>query len=229
MNYLSLYFNTEDNNMPILGSLPTSGSKRCISFCEVLNEWVDDSNAISTKVDEELEKQNETYRKYLQEDHSDLGPHYHAFQSSIPLMNGYEAYVGMYWPQTSGDEPDIEVALIKDCDVRGVGYIMAMAPASQDNHRIEPVFFTERFLEIYGDCTKSPRSLFFLDDIWYESLFSEDDMGEVRWLLPKGVAFGYRYCHFCVFNEFNDVLKYPDGNVSPDDRDNLLDSLWNDI
>ena len=228
MDALKLKFNTEGNNMPILGSLPTSGSKNYNSFCEVTNELAGSSNAVYEKLSEELRKRDEIYQKYLQEDHSDIGPHFHTFDD-IPLINGYKACTGVSWPQEVGDEADINIALIKDCDVRGVGYIMAMAPASQDNHRIEPVFFTERFLEIYGYCTKSARSLFFLDDIWYESLFSENDMGEVRWLLPEGVAFGYRYCRFCIFNEFNDVLKYPAGNVSPDDRDNLLDSLWDDI
>lgn len=227
MDHLKLKFNTEDNNMPIRGSLPTSGSKNYNSLCEVTNELAGSSNAVYKKLSEKLRKRDEIYQKYLQEDHSDIGPHFHAFDD-IPLINGYKACTGVSWPQKVGDEADINIALIKECDVKNISYVMVIVRPSLDDEA-EPVFVTENFLQNYGDCTKSARSLFFLEAVLYDSLLSENGMGEVRWLLSKGVAFGYRYCHFCVFNEFNDVLKYPAGNVSPDDRDNLLDSLWNDI
>lgn len=40
---------------------------------------------------------------------------------------------------------------------------------------------------------------------------------EVRWLFSEGLAFGYKYCKFYVFNEFTDAVKYSDDSLSEDD------------
>lgn len=225
MKKINFHINTEDNNMPILGSLPTSGSKKYNSFCEVDDELSGIFDAIFEQLGGELKKRDEIYLKYFQEDHSDIGPHFHAFDD-IPLMNGYKGCNGTFWSQEARNT--VAVAVIKECDVRNISYVMTLIHPSPDDE-LEPAFFTEKFLQNYGVCTKSPRNLFFLETAYNDSLFSENDMGEIRLLLSKGVAFGYRYCHFCVFNEFTDVLKYPAGNVSSEDRDALRDSLWNDI
>ena len=46
----------------------------------------------------------------------------------------------------------------------------------------------------------------------------------MRWLFSEGLAFGYKYCKFYVFNEFTDAVKYSDDSLSEDD---LFDLIWN--
>lgn len=92
------------------------------------------------------------------------------------------------------------------------------------NNTDEPqlAFFTRLFFEYFSDTTKFGKNLFFVDAAL--NGYISECSGEVRWLFSEGLAFGYKYCKFYVFNEFTDAVKYSDDSLSEDD---LFDLIWN--
>lgn len=44
----------------------------------------------------------------------------------------------------------------------------------------------------------------------------------MRWLFSEGLAFGYKYCKFYVFNRFTDQIKYQGEELTDDMKKNLI-------
>ena len=149
----------------------------------------------------------------------DIGSHCHAFPS-FDLGDGYIAYVGMFWPEM---KENLAISLTKEFVLENGGDDMTMGIINPNNTD-EPqlAFFTRLFFECFSDATKFGKNLFFVDAAL--NGYISECSGEVRWLFSEGLAFGYKYCKFYVFNEFTDAVKYSDDSLSEDD---LFDLIWN--
>lgn len=81
------------------------------------------------------------------------------------------------------------------------------------------------FFENLSDSTTFGKDLFFTD-AGLNGYISECS-GEVRWLFSEGVAIGYKYCRFFVFNDFTDRDKYQGEELTDKMIDEFEDRLWN--
>lgn len=217
-------FNPYSHRLFTVNSLPASGKREYVSLCEVLGEYSDNYDYFHERINDEIQKNLEVYKSYSEADHSDLGSHCHVFPS-FDFGNGYTAHVGMYWPEVK-DYP--AVSLTKDFVLEDGGDDLTLGLIAPENMEDPvPAFFTRPFFECFSDSTKFGKNLFFLD-AGITGYVSSLASGETRWLFSEGVAQGYKYCRFYVFNDFTDRIKYKEDNDLTDDMMDELDNLlWN--
>lgn len=103
---------------------------------------------------------------------------------------------------------------------------MTLGMIHPDNlEEAEPAIFTEMFFDGLSSSTKFGKNLFFTGA--GSNGYISECSGEVRWLFSEGVAIGYKYCRFFVFNEFTNRIKYQEEELTDDVMDELNDLLWN--
>lgn len=215
-------FNFDDNNLFTANILPIPSKQEYSCLCEVIEEFCGNSNYLIDKVSQGIKKNALLYQDYSNADHSDIGSHCHAFPS-FDLGDGYTAHIGMNWPEM---KEFLIPCLTKEFVLEDGGDGMTLGMIYPDNLEGEiPAFFTRIFFEDFSDSTKFGKNIFFLD-ICRNGYISECS-GEIRWLFSKGVAFGYKYCKFYVFNGFTDQIKYQGEDLTDDMKEELDDLLWN--
>ena len=211
--------NFDGNNLFTANISPIPSKQEYGCLCEVTKEYNGNLNYLMSKIGQAIKKNTLLYQDYSNADHLDIGSHCHAFPS-FDLGDGYIAYVGMFWPEM---KENLAISLTKEFVLENGGDDMTMGIINPNNTD-EPqlAFFTRPFLECFSDATKFGKNLFFVDAAL--NGYISECSGEVRWLFSEGLAFGYKYCKFYVFNEFTDAVKYPDDSLSEDD---LFDLIWN--
>ena len=187
--------NFDGNNLFTANISPIPSKQEYGCLCEVTKEYNGNLNYLMSKIGQAIKKNTLLYQDYSNADHLDIGSHCHAFPS-FDLGDGYIAYVGMFWPEM---KENLAISLTKEFVLENGGDDMTMGIINPNNTD-EPqlAFFTRLFFECFSDAT--------------------------RWLFSEGLAFGYKYCKFYVFNEFTDAVKYSDDSLSEDD---LFDLIWN--
>ena len=210
-------FDFDGNNLFTVNIPPISSKQEYGCLCEVVEEYGGNLDCLMGKISHVIKKNTLLYQDYSNADHSDIDSHCHAFPS-FDLGDGYIAYVSMFWPEM---KENLAISLTKEFVLEngGDGMIMGII-----NHTDKPqlAFFTKLFFECFSDATKFGKNLFFVDAAL--NGYISECSGEVRWLFSEGLAFGYKYCKFYVFNEFTDAVKYSDDSLSEDD---LFDLIWN--
>ena len=211
--------NFDDNNLFTVNISPISSKQEYSCLCEVVEEYGGNLDYLMSKIGQAIKKNTLLYQDYSNADHLDIGSHCHAFPS-FDLGDGYIAYVGMFWPEM---KENLAISLTKEFVLENGGDDMTIGLIHPDNAD-EPqlAFFTRPFLKCFSDSTKYGEDLFFVDAAL--NGYISECSGEVRWLFSEGLAFGYKYCKFYVFNEFTDAVKYSDDSLSEDD---LFDLIWN--
>ena len=211
--------NFDDNNLFTVNISPISSKQEYSCLCEVVEEYGGNLDYLMSKIGQAIKKNTLLYQDYSNADHLDIGSHCHAFPS-FDLRDGYITYVGMFWPEM---KENLAISLTKEFVLENGGDDMTMGIINPNNTD-EPqlAFFTRLFFECFSDATKFGKNLFFVDAAL--NGYISECSGEVRWLFSEGLAFGYKYCKFYVFNEFTDAVKYPDDSLSEDD---LFDLIWN--
>ena len=197
--------NFDDNNLFTVNISPISSKQEYSCLCEVVEEYGGNLDYLMGKISQAIKKNTLLYQDYSNADHLDIGSHCHAFPS-FDLGDGY-----------------IAISLTKEFVLENGGDDMTMGIINPNNTD-EPqlAFFTRLFFEYFSDTTKFGKNLFFVDAAL--NGYISECSGEVRWLFSEGLAFGYKYCKFYVFNEFTDAVKYSDDSLSEDD---LFDLIWN--
>lgn len=211
--------NFDDNNLFTANISPIPSKQEYSCLCEVVEEYDGNLDYLMGKISQTIKKNTLLYQDYSNANHSDIGSHCHAFPD-FDLGNGYIAYVGMFWPEM---KENLAISLTKEFVLENGGDDMTMGIINPNNTD-EPqlAFFTRLFFECFSDATKFGKNLFFVDAAL--NGYISECSGEVRWLFSEGLAFGYKYCKFYVFNEFTDAVKYSDDSLSEDD---LFDLIWN--
>lgn len=224
---LRLYFENgksssglNSNNISEADSLPIPGRKEYSCLGEVVEEFVSNWDHIMDTIDQVIKKNTLLYQEHSDTDHSDMDSHCDDFYA-FDWGDGYTAYIYKYRV-----EMGIIVSLTKGFVLEDGGDDMTIGWIHPDNAD-EPqlAFFTRPFLECFSDSTKYGEDLFFsiLSCNGYISKCS----GEVRWLFSEGLAFGYKYCKFYVFNRFTDQIKYQGEDLTDDMKKELDNRLWN--
>ena len=208
--------NFDDNNLFTVNISPISSKQEYSCLCEVVEEYGGNLDYLMGKISQAIKKNTLLYQDYSNADHLDIGSHCHAFPS-FDLGDGYIAYVGMFWPEM---KENLAISLTKEFVLENGGDDMTMGIINPNNTD-EPqlAFFTRLFFEYFSDTTKFGKNLFFVDAAL--NGYISECSGEV---FSEGLAFGYKYCKFYVFNEFTDAVKYSDDSLSEDD---LFDLIWN--
>lgn len=212
-------FDFDGNNLFTVNISPISSKQEYGCLCEVVEEYGGNLDCLMGKISHVIKKNTLLYQDYSNADHSDIGSHCHAFPS-FDLGDGYIAYVSMFWPEM---KENLAISLTKEFVLEngGDGMIMGIInPNNTDEPQL--AFFTKLFFECFSDATKLGKNLFFVDAAL--NGYISECSGEVRWLFSEGLAFGYKYCKFFVFNEFTDAVKYSDDSLSEDD---LFDLIYN--
>ena len=211
--------NFDGNNLFTANISPIPSKQEYGCLCEVTKEYNGNLNYLMSKIGQAIKKNTLLYQDYSNADHSDIGSHCHAFPS-FDLRDGYITYVGMFWPEM---KENLAISLTKEFVLENGGDDMTMGIINPNNTD-EPqlAFFTRLFFECFSDATKFGKNLFVVDAALY--VYISEFSVDVRWLFSEGLAFGYKYCKFYVFNEFTDAVKYPDDSLSEDD---LFDLIWN--
>ena len=221
---LRLYFENNkpssdlnSNNIFEADSLPIPGRKEYSCLGEVVEEFVSNWDHIMYTIDRIIKKNTLFYQEHSDTDHSDMDSHCDDFYA-FDWGDGYTVYIYKYRV-----EMRIIVSLTKEFVLENGGDDMTMGIINPNNTD-EPqlAFFTRLFFECFSDATKFGKNLFFVDAAL--NGYISECSGEVRWLFSEGLAFGYKYCKFYVFNEFTDAVKYSDDSLSEDD---LFDLIWN--
>lgn len=129
----------------------------------------------------------------------------------------------MNWP----DMKDYLISsLIKVFNLKNGGDDMTLGMIWPDNREeVEPAIFTEMFFDGLSSSTKFGKNLFFT--VAGSNGYISECSGEVRWLFSEGVAIGYKYCRFFVFNDFTDRDKYQGEELTDKMIDEFEDRLWN--
>ena len=200
--------NFDDNNLFTVNISPISSKQEYSCLCEVVEEYGGNLDYLMGKISQAIKKNTLLYQDYSNADHLDIGSHCHAFPS-FDLGDGYIAYVGMFWPEM---KENLAISLTKEFVLENGGDDMTMGIINPNNTD-EPqlAFFTRLFFEYFSDTTKFGKNLFFVDAAL--NGYISECSGEVRWLFSEGLAFGYKYCKFYVFNEFTDAVKYSDDSL----------------
>ena len=211
--------NFDDNNLFTVNISPISSKQEYSCLCELEDKNSNKLDYLISKIRKQIKIKKQLYQDYSNADHLDIGSHCHAFPS-FDLGDGYIAYVGMFWPEM---KENLAISLTKEFVLENGGDDMTMGIINPNNTD-EPqlAFFTRLFFECFSDATKFGKNLFFVDAAL--NGYISECSGEVRWLFSEGLAFGYKYCKFYVFNEFTDAVKYSDDSLSEDD---LFDLIWN--
>lgn len=217
------HFNINNNNLLAANILPFPSKKEYGCLCEVTEEFSGNFEYLMDKASREIKKNNLLYQTYSDEDHSDMGSHCHAFPS-FDLGDGYIAHIGMNWPEKKGY---LIIVLTKKFILENGSEDMTLGLIYPDNSNgLQPAFFTRLFFESFSDSTKFGKDLFFLN-VGMNGYLSECS-GEVRWLFSEGIASGYKYCKYYVFNDFADTAKYQGEELTDEMMDKLDECLWND-
>ena len=212
-------FDFDGNNLFTVNIPPISSKQEYGCLCEVVEEYGGNLDCLMGKISHVIKKNTLLYQDYSNADHSDIDSHCHAFPS-FDLGDGYIAYVSMFWPEM---KENLAISLTKEFVLENGGDGMIMGNINPNNtDKPQLAFFTKLFFECFSDATKFGKNLFFVDAAL--NGYISECSGEVRWLFSEGLAFGYKYCKFYVFNEFTDAVKYSDDSLSEDD---LFDLIWN--
>lgn len=194
------------------------------TLCEVYNEFTANEPLLIGNIKNVIKNDRQKYDGYSAIDHSDIGPHFHAFDK-LDFGSGYKGHTGVQWPLKS---PRLVKAVTKDFTLKDKYSCFDMTATRIHPKNIdEPllVFFTRLFIEAWGDSTLLSTSLLFLQFANTGQIsFCED---EARWLFPYGMAYGRKHCRFCVFDSFSDDKCYP-GRMTKRNQDMLFDVIWND-
>lgn len=205
-------------NLSKANKLPIPSKQEYSCLCEVIEEFYGNSNYLNDKVSQEIKEKPLLYQDYLNANHS----HCHIYPS-FDFGDGYIAYACIVRAEKKkilAISPTKEFVLEDGGDDMVIGNIY---PDNTDNPQL--VFFTRPFFECFSDSTKLGKDLFFIG-VALNGYISECS-GEVRWLFSEGVAFGYKYCQYYVFNEFSDKIKYQGEELTDERIEELDDLLWN--
>ena len=190
-------------------------------LCEPAGKYLSELKQYETKANIALKNMERAFDNYANGDHSDIGEHFHVFES-VGLGEGFMLHAGMDWPQTV---PRVIINIITmECEMDDEHGYLSLAPVYNEGiQHMELAFFTESFRESWGDTTKYGMDMLYL--LWAQcdcSVISTISPScEARWIFPEGMAIGRKQCGFYVFDEFTDAYKHP---MKP-----LTDSDWDDI
>lgn len=194
------------------------------SLCEVHDEFNKNLKTLQSDFNAEVQKNRSQYIAYANADHSDEGPHRHAF-NGICLGGGYEGHVDVDWPSkklklAKAISKEFTLIVMQEIEEMTVVYAHFL-------NMDEPmfVFFTSVFFDDWGDCTKLESDFVFTQHCNDGFLsFCENDC---RIISPVGMAYGHRICRFCVFDGFSDLKSCPEDMTSCDEEE-LFDMIWDD-
>lgn len=209
--------NPNSNNLFTTNILPIPAKQEYSCLCEVVKECDGNSDCLIDKVSQEI-KNNAMYQET---DLSNNASNYYVYPS-FDLGDGYIAYVSIV---SAGKIEILLISLTKEFVLKDGGDDMTLGFINPNNTgKPQLAFFTRSFFEVFSDSTKLGKDLFFVD-VALNGYISECS-GEVRWLFSEGVAFGYKYCQYYVFNEFSDAMKYQGDGLTDEEIDDLLDDVW---
>lgn len=205
-------------------SLPVPPKKEYDGLCEVADEFNANEGYLIGELMKKAKANMNEYRSYAKADHSSIGEHFHSF-GSTGMAGDYQWHIGMEWPSR---KVDLRYCITKDFCLKD-GNIGMTIGKIRPGFGEEPIlaFFTDWMLEGLGDSTRIGKDLLFLNCSG-NGLISYCSDG-VRWLFPDGLAYGFKHCRYCVFNEFSDRYKFPTGKLSEAEIEELNDAIWNEM
>lgn len=80
------------------------------TLCEVYNEFTANEPLLIGNIKNVIKNDRQKYDGYSAIDHSDIGPHFHAFDK-LDFGSGYKGHTGVQWPLKS---PRLVKAVTKD-------------------------------------------------------------------------------------------------------------------
>ena len=199
----------------------TAHSQTYFCLCEPAGKYLGELKKYDAEVDIALKNMESAFDDYANEDHSDIGKHFHVFES-VGLGKGFMLHAGMDWPQNASHA--VINAITMECEMDDEhGHLTLAQIYNEESQREELAFFTEQFRQSWGDTTKYGMSMLYLT--WaqcdHSIIGTISPSCEARWIFPEGMAIGRKQCGFYVFDEFTDAYKHP---MRP-----LTDSDWDDI
>lgn len=202
-------------------SIPTTNG-RYDSLEQVMKEYLSKVNIKKAEAIKKIKQNLNMYEQYAAKNHSDLGPHVHAFPT-INLHDGYVAHIGIKWPQQSN--PGFTVTKKFQLKNQTTDYFTIGKITPEDTKKSQIVFFLYPFLENFSCNTHQNEEVFFV--YLTSSGFISERNGILKWLTEDGVAIGYKSDKYYVFHTFITDIKYNGEELTDKTKAKYEKLLWN--
>lgn len=195
------------------------------TFCDEIEEYINHSHFIRGIIKIKIKEDYKILEDYANQDHSNIGGHFHPLVSYNSPISDFIIYLGVYWDNYYFCPVSFhakEFVLAPGNDKIILGAIITQ----KKRGNFQYAFFTESFFNSFSNFTKLGKDYFFITAI-RKGYISSQDSDEIRWLFSEGLAFGYKYGDFYVFYEFTDEIKYQGEELTDETMKKLDDLLWN--